>query len=642
MNKHTINIKGLSEERQNLLMEKIRSHGGEYLSQSQDNHYKITIRCEAGHIFENDIRNILYQNNWCGHKDCKKVRTRKTISAKMKPKIAQLIRDKKGKWVSGEYINMKTPIFIDCNNGHKSVPITPDVLTRGGWCKKCAGKLSDSEAFDKLKAVVKDKEGQVLSSKYFGAKKLHEFKCGTCGYVWETTASSVVSGSWCGKCASSIKLNIEEYETRVVSVLKPLSYKLLKILREDTITPSKIIVNYKCNFGHENTRNFSHFMVNPYCGWCNPKGIRENLCRAILENYLGKNFPTKKPIWLKTTDGKRLELDGYSEELSLAFEHQGQQHYKFTPHFHKSWNDFDNQIKRDKLKLKLCRNNKVKLLVIPFSVEIEDLPEWIKSKIIELGFKINRSKLEISQLEIGDANYIKEVLRTAAEKNIHLLSESIQFSTQKLKWECSVCQHRWVTTPTKIKHDSTKCCPKCTHLNKSRNLETPYKEVLRLVKKSGLILDKKVKGKYGPEYHLHCANGHSFKRSSSRIKKGVMCQKCTHLLRSKKDFQDRFLNLKSHLTFLGFELISKHYFGNSQKVITRCPKGHYCNTSPAVIFRGSRCAACLKRVKSLNSTEIKKLLSIEQKKFEVYEEKHRNASALFQNLKGLYSQPNAK
>jgi hypothetical protein len=67
-----------------------------------------------------------------------------------------------------------------------------------------------------------------------------------------------------------------------------------------------------------------------------------------------------RPKWLS-----RLELDGYNEELKIAFEYNGIQHRELHPFFHRTEEDFWRQQERDMIKKDLCDKKGVKLFVIP-------------------------------------------------------------------------------------------------------------------------------------------------------------------------------------------------------------------------------------------------------------------------------------
>lgn len=82
-------------------------------------------------------------------------------------------------------------------------------------------------------------------------------------------------------------------------------------------------------------------------------------------NLLDKEFPEYRirenfrPDWMISSKGTRLELDFYIEEIKTAFEIQGQQHYQFTPFFHKSIDDFTQRVKMDDEKKELCSGSKI-------------------------------------------------------------------------------------------------------------------------------------------------------------------------------------------------------------------------------------------------------------------------------------------
>ncbi|CAG8748954.1 27043_t:CDS:2 [Dentiscutata erythropus] len=85
--------------------------------------------------------------------------------------------------------------------------------------------------------------------------------------------------------------------------------------------------------------------------WCNScPYIFERSCRYIFEELLHKKFPPRKPKFLEG-----LQLDGYNEELYLAFEYSSNQHYQIVPFFHPQGQiNLDARIQRDWEKRALC------------------------------------------------------------------------------------------------------------------------------------------------------------------------------------------------------------------------------------------------------------------------------------------------
>jgi|SRR5271156_3529100 hypothetical protein len=110
-------------------------------------------------------------------------------------------------------------------------------------------------------------------------------------------------------------------------------------------------------------------------------GKHENKCRSILEKYFNKPFNKIRPDFLKQPNGKNLELDMYNQELNIACEYNGVQHEKYSPFFHKSYQDFIDQQNRDQFKYNKCRELNIKLIVVPSSIKYENLESYIKNEI---------------------------------------------------------------------------------------------------------------------------------------------------------------------------------------------------------------------------------------------------------------------
>ena len=76
------------------------------------------------------------------------------------------------------------------------------------------------------------------------------------------------------------------------------------------------------------------------------ENLKDN--ELFFEDYFGMEFPSCWPGWLNG-----LELDGYCEELDIAFEYNGEQHYKYIPYFHNKGRTLEMQQLRDKQKAEI-------------------------------------------------------------------------------------------------------------------------------------------------------------------------------------------------------------------------------------------------------------------------------------------------
>lgn len=104
--------------------------------------------------------------------------------------------------------------------------------------------------------------------------------------------------------------------------------------------------------------------------------VSEEFVREIFQNYFQKPFVKSRPSWLR---GGTLELDGYNEELRIAFEYNGIQHYQFPNYYMKTYEEFQRQQANDQYKIEECKNNNVKLIVIPYSIK----PAYIRRYVLD-------------------------------------------------------------------------------------------------------------------------------------------------------------------------------------------------------------------------------------------------------------------
>lgn len=90
-------------------------------------------------------------------------------------------------------------------------------------------------------------------------------------------------------------------------------------------------------------------------------------------------FPDKNLEHHNRTALDGLEIDCYVPELKLGFEYNGQQHYEHIEVFHKTKEDFENQIKRDQEKLRRAQEKGIKIITIKYDEVLTE--ELIRSKL---------------------------------------------------------------------------------------------------------------------------------------------------------------------------------------------------------------------------------------------------------------------
>lgn len=122
----------------------------------------------------------------------------------------------------------------------------------------------------------------------------------------------------------------------------------------------------------------------PYLG-TTERWKNEYYCRTIIKAITGRDFVSVRPDWLQNPMTKRnLELDCYNDELALALEYNGRQHYEYTPSMHSSVDAFESQVYRDEAKKALCRRNGVDLIIVPYTVCRYTLCSYIMDKVYKV------------------------------------------------------------------------------------------------------------------------------------------------------------------------------------------------------------------------------------------------------------------
>ena len=110
----------------------------------------------------------------------------------------------------------------------------------------------------------------------------------------------------------------------------------------------------------------------------------EAITRQTLEKIYSKKFPCIRPDFLKNPEtGQNLELDCYNEELSIAAEYSGAQHYVYPNSFHKSYDAFLQQLRRDEYKCRRCEEEGIYLIRVPYTIPFAQIPDYIWKRLPE-------------------------------------------------------------------------------------------------------------------------------------------------------------------------------------------------------------------------------------------------------------------
>jgi hypothetical protein len=127
----------------------------------------------------------------------------------------------------------------------------------------------------------------------------------------------------------------------------------------------------KCDF-------IDYNMLNLECKNSKCEKICNDIMKELYKNEMFENI--QRDTVLNNKIISLLKLNIYSDNLKIAIEYNGLEHYEFIHWFHKNEKDFNKQKKKDLSKKKLCVENGIKLINVHYSL---DNYEIIKEYIIQ-------------------------------------------------------------------------------------------------------------------------------------------------------------------------------------------------------------------------------------------------------------------
>jgi hypothetical protein len=259
----------------------------------------------------------------------------------------------------------------ECRLGHRW---SSSVITarNGHWCKACSfakqAKTYLDKRMEKAHKIAADRGGKVVSGLIPSAHFKIVWECSE-GHSWEAKLNTVdTKCSWCPRCA--VSRNGAKYRDRFLE-------KRLKDARavakrhggeclDNVVYNTRSVLRWKCSRGHVWSAQLSNVFYNgTWCPSCRHRG--EQICREVFESKFCFRFPKTNPAWLRgRIPGERaLQLDGFCQELRLAFEYDGPQHRMVDGVFNRCRNDLMKAQKRDEWKDSQCAKAGVILIRIP-------------------------------------------------------------------------------------------------------------------------------------------------------------------------------------------------------------------------------------------------------------------------------------
>ncbi len=495
-------------------------------------------------------------------------------------RLKKISIDKGGLCLSDTYVNNHTKLLFKCSNGHQWSTV-PTVILAGSWCKKCASKKANDWKLDTITTYIKiaeSKGGKCLSDTYINSQNKLLFEC-KYGHQWLGRPQGVKRGNWCRKCYGTAKSDIQEMKNIATE-------RGGLCLSTEYISDAKKL-KWQCSEGHTWEATPNNIKHDKWCPICS-EGLGERICRLFFQKIFGFEFIKVRPDWLTSSKGFPLELDGYCEELKLAFEHQGRQHYKTISMYSKRKH-------YDEEKRVLCGANNVRLIEIPeilTDTKIKDLKQVIVQECFKQNISIptKAKDIEITPYEIFTYTKTEERRRLVErakifieEKDAKLLDTNLSDNGIYFKVECKE-KHQWNILSYNL--FKNKWCPKCAINDRADKKRGTIEEMQEIAKSRGGIC---LSNKYISSQHKlkwECANKHQWLCAPNKIKSGSWCLFCSGSRKWNKEDVFKIIESKNG------KCLTKDFTFDKDILKVKCKFSHEFKIAVKDIKHGNWCRKC--------------------------------------------------
>jgi hypothetical protein len=200
------------------------------------------------------------------------------------------------------------------------------------------------------------------------------------------------------------------------------------------------------------------------CTECSKRYFHEEKTRFILESRLKNQFPRERPKWLRGEKQARpYELDGYCKALNLAFEYQGEQH--FTPVRDMTQEDVDEIQRRDALKVKICREKGIELIVVDHESRSGDIERQVRTSLKRCEVKIKEQNIDWPKFKVGTRLSLEEEAEIHSTRMGYRLRkpDPMTTSAEDFSFHCEVGDHPWFSAKSINLFNSRPACKECGH-----------------------------------------------------------------------------------------------------------------------------------------------------------------------------------
>ena len=429
-------------------------------------------------------------------------------------------------------------VWWKCKNGHEWEAQINQRCNLGTKCAKCLGMSQKSDEDFKIEMKKKNPNIQILST-YENARTRLKCKCMICGNKWEVVANHLQQGQGCPKCATiknakAQTMSHEEFVERMFAINEN-----IEIIGEYKTSHKRVRVKCKKCSHIWNPKAWDILQGNgcPNCSHTSTSYIEKFIFESFVYKIGRKNVLSRD----RKTIGK--ELDIYIPNYKFAIEPG-------------SWFWHKNRVKDDFIKIKLCKETGINLVIIYDNYDLNIKPinsENVITYTIDLGDIKNIEKLKelvlhLFKLNDIDINFTKKewdeisnkAYLSSRQKNTEEFVEELKMSNEKVKVlgeykgtknkilvKCNKCNYEWEASPSHLL--AGEGCPKCRGFHKTHSeFETQVHKKLPHIK----LLTKYINTKTRMDVKCNLC-GHIWNVKPGNLLSGYGCPNCSRIRASK-------------------------------------------------------------------------------------------------------------
>jgi hypothetical protein len=301
---------------------------------------------------------------------CARDMQRAEVTPALLKRIRDYVAERGGELISGDVSTARGHVVVRCAKHGIWRSAWWSMMRDRSWCRKCHIEAMTGTRRHRTLNLVRARAirhgGACVSTAYDRSTDKLQFEC-EAKHEFVSTAPKVLAGHWCRKCA--IVAHAQQRRMPLDEICELARSRGGKCLTEE-YTSGSMKLEWECANGHRWSTRLFKIKIGQWCPDCSA-GLGERLCRAFFEQLFDTRFPSTWPVWLRSENGRKLQLDGYSERLRLAFEHQGRQHYSKTKVFSTTDEALEKRISDDETKRRICAARGVTL------IEVREIPQLL-------------------------------------------------------------------------------------------------------------------------------------------------------------------------------------------------------------------------------------------------------------------------